>query len=264
MTFSPYASSEAGAVLASQSGKTSSDPFLRALQSYAANNPTGSTSSHSSGGGHKTSGGNSPVPTASNPQGSPGGMGSRAQEFYSWDQQKLSQFRNQLQLAGYSSGTMNRLQLASAWNDLSKESDAYAAAGKKISPYDILNTDAASGNVGPKTKTTTSSIVNYTDPNTARSIVNQSMAALMGRNPTNQEIKQFTDALHSYEAKNPQVSQQTVDTNTGQITDSKTVDKRINQPGMQQMAEDQIKSTKEYGSVQAATTYMDALRKMVG
>lgn len=208
-------------------------------------------------------------------------------QFYHWDDQQVSKFRNALEVAGINVSKMDRQHLASRWAGLVRTSEKYTAAGKHISPWDVLNGNiraakkggysgvgggaggGGSGGSGgslaglPKEITKTSSAINYTDPNTARSIVNQTMQQMLGRNPTNAEIKKFTDALHSYEKSNPQVSKQQIDTATGMVVADKSVNKQITQAGAAQMAQDETMKKKEYGSYQAATTYFNALRSMV-
>ena len=214
-----------------------------------------------------------------------------ASDIYSWSDDKMAQFRNRLTLAGYKGDQMSRADLIASWGDLVKVSAGYGAKGQKIGPWELLSSRAGGGSgggatasatgpgnnyaqnpqtgelayIGPSQVTSQSRDVNYTDPDTARSIVNRTMQGFLGRDPTKSEIRDFTDALHQAEANNPLVTEKTEFFNDkGESTKVESVSSGGLSPNVStQMAEDEAKSSSEYGSVQAATTYMDALRSLV-
>jgi hypothetical protein len=59
--------------------------------------------------------------------------------------------------------------------------------------------------------------INYTDPDTARYLINQASQQLLGRQATNDEIAKYTHGLNSNEAKFPKMTQST-ETTSGTTT----------------------------------------------
>lgn len=123
--------------------------------------------------------------------------------------------------------------------------------------------------VGPKFKTQTNTRVDLTDPETAKSITRSIFQQLVGRDPVAGEYCQFADALKAAEEANP-----TVENVTSQYDDQGNVVATttnavgamrgaMTQQAQQQVLEDMLKQTKEYGTQQAATTYMEATKKAI-
>lgn len=100
---------------------------------------------------------------------------------------------------------------------------------------------------------TTTTAYNFTNPDTARGLVNQVMTALLGRMPTDGEYGKFMDALKQAEQKNPTVT--TVEMNAdGSGTTMTTTGGTSPSTIAQEFAE----SRPDYAEFQAATSLMDA------
>jgi len=210
--------------------------------------------------------------------------------YFSWNQKQRDDFRAKGLLSGLLTTGAGDLEAYSLWQSLVKQSSLYGAQGQPVSPLDILSgyvkanskggwikssdgqweTNPVTGErryIGPKFKTTTQQSVNLTDPATARAIATKVFQDLLGRDPGQGEIAAYASALSQSEASNPSATTTTTeyDPTTGEPVGSSSVTAGgVTADGQQLLAEDQIKKGKEYGAVQAATTYMNALQNAVG
>lgn len=211
-------------------------------------------------------------------------------QYFNWTQKQRDDFRAKGLLSGMLTQGAGDLEAYSLWQNLVKQSSLYGAQDKPVSPLDILSgyvqsnapggwikssdgqweTNPVTGEkryIGPKFKTTTQSNVNLTDPATARAIATKIFQDLLGRDPNQGEIAAYANALSQSEANNPSVTTTTTqyDPTTGEPIGSNSVTAGgMTADGQQLLAEDQLKKGKEYGAVQAATTYENALLAAVG
>lgn len=93
--------------------------------------------------------------------------------------------------------------------------------GQHITPDELL----ASLTKSVKSKTTTSTNVNLTNPVQARQALTTAFGDKLGRKPTDQEVLTFTSELNSYEKSNPNVSTTTTDASGQDVTNQTTTDK---------------------------------------
>ena len=152
----------------------------------------------------------------------------------------LQQFSTEAQLAGLVGANANVTQLYSAWQKLIVEAYNYNINKQQLTPWDVLANSIPGVSVGSyknnagqayvtemssqeaadlaakvaakdTSKTTTASEVdiNYTDPDTARYVLNQASQTLLGRQATNEEVANFTKTLNSDEANFPKMTQDT-------------------------------------------------------
>lgn len=167
----------------------------------------------------------------------------------STDPRLLQQFSTEAQLAQLVGPNANVAQLYSAWQKLIVQAYNHDINGQDITPWDVLAnsvpgvnsgtyksnsgysamsnmtaqeaadlaTKAAQKNKDITTQSTTTDI-NYTDPDTARYVLNQASQTLLGRQATNSEVSSFTKQLNSNEAMFPKMTQDTKSTQTGTAT----------------------------------------------
>ncbi len=220
--------------------------------------------------------------------------------YYQMSRQDQLSFQLAAQLAGIVTTTHpTEAEFATAYASLAAEAANYYAIGNKVTPNDVLNMDLADrglkiddkGNVVQADgsplgqavdKTQSVTTTEFTDPGTAFMILHNNMQAMLGRDPTPQEIQQYLSALHAYEASHPNQTSTTigatsngvaVDAN-GNVVDtsgqtdtvkSQTVSEGTSRPfgatspTGDMVARNQIMQTPDYGAYQAATTYMSAL-----
>lgn len=123
--------------------------------------------------------------------------------------------------------------------------------------------------VGPQFKTHTDTRVDLTDPQTAKALTRTIFQQLIGRDPVAGEYSKFADALKAAEQANPTVENVTeqydaqgnvISTNTQAVGALRGA---LSQQAQQQTLEELLKQTKEYGTQQAATTYMAATKKAI-
>ena len=168
------------------------------------------------------------------------------------DPSSLQQFSTEAQLAGLVGANANVPQLFSAWQKLVVESYNYYINAQDLTPWDVLANSIPGVSVGQyshntghdfvtgmtaqqaqdlaakaaakdTTKQTTKSEVdiNYTDPDTARYVLNQASEQLLGRQATNDEVAAFTKNLNSDEANFPKMTQD-VQSTSGSSTSATT------------------------------------------
>jgi hypothetical protein len=152
----------------------------------------------------------------------------------------LQQFSTESQLAGLTGANANIAQLYSAWQKLIVQAYNHNINGQDITPWDVLANSIPGVNVGTyknnsgydamttmtaaqaasiaaksaaTNKSTTTSAneidINYTDPDTARYVLNQASQTLLGREATNSEVASFTKNLNNDEANFPKETQDT-------------------------------------------------------
>jgi hypothetical protein len=283
---------------ASGGGGSKDDPYLKALEQFAA-----------SGGGSKDTGKVYMGLSFDSAFGPHGGSGSVAPDkgrdlwvstkeaeadFYKWNTKKQSDFLAQGILSGLLKLGDGPMEAGGLWKKLVKEASAYGAAGKKVTPIDLMASYVkASGGAnawrqagvfeintvtgerryaGPGTylgggrAQQTDTRVDLTDPDTARGVATKLFQDMMGRDPGEGELSGFANALHSAEQASPVVSTTTTqyDLETGQpISSDTTQSGGMTAEAKSYLGEQQIKKKKEYGAYQAATTYQNAFESLV-
>ncbi|MFF9268623.1 hypothetical protein [Streptomyces rochei] len=280
--------------MAIYSGPKDPDPYLKALEQFAA-----------SGGKSKDPGrvymGPNKPPVRAEGRGYHQPKGDwwvsteeATQDYYRWSQKQQSDFVAQGVLTGLLKLGDGPLEGAALWKKLVKEASAYGAAGQKVSPVDLMASYVkASGGVnawrqmgvfevntqtgerryvGPGTylgdgrAQQTDTRVDLTDPDTARATATRLFQDMMGRDPGQGELAAFANALHSAEQASPVVSTTTTqyDMETGQPLGSDTTQTGgMTAEAKAYLGEQQIKKKKEYGAYQAATTYANAFESLV-
>jgi hypothetical protein len=216
------------------------------------------------------------------------------QDYYTWNQKKQNDFISAGILSGLLKLGDGPMEGGSLWKKLVDEAAKYGAAGQKVTPFDIMASYVkASGGanawksagvwqintvtgerkyVGPGTylgggkAQQVDTRVDLTDPDTAKAVATKLFQDMMGRDPGAGELAGFANALHSAEENNPVVQTTTTqyDMDTGQPVSSSTQSSGgVSAEGQQYIGEQQIKSKKEYGAFQAATTYQNAFDALV-
>lgn len=222
--------------------------------------------------------------------------GEATQWYYSQDQKWQGDFVAKAIVSGMLKFGDGPMEGASLWKKLIKEAGQYGAAGKKVSPFDLMASyvQSAGGTgasawrqqgvweintvtgerkysgpgkyIGGGKSQQTDTRVDLTDPDTARSMATRLFQDMMGRDPGAGELGAFASALHEAEQASPVVSTTTTqyDMETGQALGTSTQQSGgMSAEGKAYLGEQQIKGKKEYGAFQAATTYQGALENLV-
>jgi hypothetical protein len=154
--------------------------------------------------------------------------------------QARQQFATEAELANLVGPNANVPQLYSAWQKLIVEAYNYGINKQDVTPWDILANSIPGTQAGTYTENNGQSAmqnmtsqqaadiaakaaaqntqkqtqgsevdINYTDPDTARYVLNQASQQLLGRNATNAEIAKFTTNLNNDERLFPKMTQDT-------------------------------------------------------
>jgi len=218
------------------------------------------------------------------------------QDFYTWNAKTQGNFISSAIVGGLLKLGDGPLEAGKLWKKLVGEAALYGAAGKKVTPMDLMASyiQAAGGAgsnawtsagvwqintqtgerkyAGPGTylgngkAQTVDTRVDLTDPDTAKAVATKLFQDLMGRDPGAGELTNFASALHSAEQSNPVVQTTTTqyDMDTGQQVGSSTASSGgVTAEGQQYIGEQQVKGKKEYGAYQAATTYQNAFDALI-
>jgi len=215
---------------------------------------------------------------------------------------QLAQIRAKMVYGGLIQDNDGILEMETKWKKLVDASAGMTKAGQKYSPMDILDSYLGNGPLGgkgglgpnagsvwqvqyragrkflvntqtgqvkyegPRFQTTYQKNIDLTDPTTAKAVATSVFQQLMHRDPGQGELSGYGDALRQAEQANPAVTQTTTeyDPNTGEpIGQTNKTTGGVTAEGRQYLAEQRVKGSKEYASVQAATTYMNALESAI-
>lgn len=151
------------------------------------------------------------------------------------------------------------------WGDIVNQANHYGAAAPWVTLQQVLSGQVTPAGQGPSTSSSSSSYsggggygggggggqVSLTNPTSARGLLLQTMQNVLGRNPSDDEYKQFLKALNQAEMGNPQ----TVDVRDGMVVGSGGVD-----PGM--VAMEYVQGLDEFNSAEgqrALSSFMQVL-----
>lgn len=205
-------------------------------------------------------------------------------EFYRWTDAERDKWKHQLIDLGFKESDLTASKLRDLWVTATQEAgNYYTLGGKNVTPFDAAKilwegesdsakTARGNGFTGTKAYNSTSSNSNttLTNQSDARALVLDVFQRMLGRNATDDEVKQLTVHLNDAEKANPQYSHSSTDVSStyldGDLTNQVSNTTSSNGGGLnqRQTLEDEIIQMPEYGAFQAATTYMGYLRDMLG
>jgi hypothetical protein len=172
--------------------------------------------------------------------------------------------------------------ILSQWDDWIKLSSDLGKQGIEMSPFDIMNTyksregqtykkgnweyDAVTDQpvkyVGPLTKTDTQTRVDLSTREDALALAKTSMAQMLGRSPTTNELTNYLNLLNGFEREHPTTSTttSTISPETGEVVSSATQTQGgVTGAGRQALLEEKMGMTPEHASYAASTTYFSAM-----
>lgn len=163
--------------------------------------------------------------------------------------------------------------LNDVWQDVMDHAVRLQAAGKRLTPYQVLELMVGSGYGGHSgggsggftgSRSSTSTSVDLTDPMTAKAIVNDALSRYLGRSANDSEIKALTASINSAERSNPSVTNSTTSYQDGvAVSESSTTSGGVTNAGRQQIVADDAMARPEYGAYQSASTYFNALTQAI-
>lgn len=189
--------------------------------------------------------------------------------FYQMNDQQKMDLRQKLSLIDKSALTASDADIAKIWGDYAQQAANYFSAGQNVTPWDILAKDISSRGGAASlagTKTSTTSDTNLTSRIDSDAIFRSAAQSLLGRDPTDQENAKFQQMLNSQEQANPTTA--TISTTTddqGKIISQNRVSQGgVTSAGAAELARRQAIANPEHGAYEAATTYFNALRGVLG
>lgn len=219
-----------------------------------------------------------------------------------WSPSRLKEFVNKgimYGIPGFDVG-MGMPEIVSAWEELTNASALWSTAGKKWTPFDVMETyggkgqkfgtmtkgdwvyDVATGErlkyVGKTTRTSKSEQVNLSSPEEAQALITQTLREALGRAPNAEELAKFKASISGYEKASPQVTTVTETATPESIAAAQasggdvfaganqqsTTSGGVSDAARAALITAPTEKTKEYGKYQAGTTYWDAMMQMIG
>lgn len=190
-----------------------------------------------------------------------------------YDPEKATKILEQLQKRGIEITSFDDLE--KIWTKaVDRASRVYSSTGIKKSPYDMLDLVAPARDKAKaypwKGKTYnevhTTRHIDEIGPETARSVITNSLKELLGRDPTKEEVEDFASRANAIVGAHPQITTSTTqnvwDPNRDgpgeggyvQGNTSSSSHGGVTNEMLTGAADEQAKSGKEYGAYQAATT----------
>jgi len=186
--------------------------------------------------------------------------------FYTWDDAERKRFGDRLVELGLADAA-DAYKLATqkaAWTDAVDVAANFYAAGKNVTPWQALDSNAGlEGTRGKKAGDTgvarsyTSTSIDLTSPEAAKALITDELSKRLGRAANDDEVSAFTNTLNNAQKANPTVTQTNVSADQG--TTTSTTSGGVDAATAGQMATDYAKARPDYAEYQAAGTYMNYL-----
>lgn len=203
-------------------------------------------------------------------------------EPYQWDADQVASAIKRFQDAGMTD-VQDFNSLVAAWGGIvSRAGSMYSlSSGKrKVTPWDVLDlyrserakAGTLPGPPGPGDPgfNGSTTVVNKTiadvDEGQAWDAVRTTMSNMLGRDPSDQEVRDFTYRMSNLAARNPSISKTIQQYKDGQVVSSTTkqTDDGFSAADMAKAAYDRAQSDPDYAEYQSATTYFNAAVSALG
>lgn len=187
---------------------------------------------------------------------------------YLWDDEELDDAMKKMQDAGLDVKSFE--DVTSVWESLverAAKTYSFSKGERKVTPWDVLDlvnreTETANGGEDPENFTYTSTSKNVQDisEGEAWSVLQSNLSRMLGRDPSDQEVRDFTHRMNTLAARNPAISKTVATYKNGRLTNSSTteVDSGFTADDMVQDSYEDAQADPEYGAFQAASTYYNA------
>ncbi|MGZ4574080.1 MAG: hypothetical protein ACXVXY_03655 [Mycobacteriaceae bacterium] len=199
---------------------------------------------------------------------------------YTWDDAEVKDVMKKMQESGIpvDSFDTGSTSLVSVWGTLvNRAAMTYSMSEgqKKVTPWDVLDmykSEAQAAGTytnyvgyGDRTTTTVNRSVSTITDGEAWSVMQQTLSRMLGRDPSDQELRDYTYRMNQMAAANPSISKTITRYKNGEAVGSSThTDTGFTASDMAQNAYDNAQSNPEYGAYQAASTYFNAALSALG
>lgn len=184
---------------------------------------------------------------------------------YTWDDKEITSAMKKFKAAGYTIGGFD--DLVKAWQNVTQiAAGRFTLGGAKITPWDALELQREQGTgTAGATRTSTSKTVSEISQANAWSALRSVVKDQLGRDPSDQEVRDFTYRMQSLAASNPSISKttQTTDAN-GNVTSSTKTTPGFSADDLAKSALEDAQSDPDWAEHQAATTYYNVALQSLG
>jgi hypothetical protein len=193
---------------------------------------------------------------------------------YLWDEEELDEAMKKMQEAGID--VKNFDDVNSVWQGLverAAKTYSFSKGEKKVTPWDVLDLvkreDQTALGVEEDenfTHVSTSKNVQDISEGEAWSVLQSNLSRMLGRDPSDQEVRDFTHRMNTLAARNPAISKTISTYKDGRLTNSKTteVDSGFTADDMVMDSYQDAQKDPEYGAFQAGATYFNAAMGALG
>ena len=192
---------------------------------------------------------------------------------YTWTEENITEAMKRMREAGINVTSFD--QLNQVWGGLvDRASMVYSLSeGKnKVTPWDVLDmykseAKAADSyiNYESGTRTSTTKSIGHITEGEAWSSLQGTLSKMLGRDPSDQEVRDFTYKMNQLAAKNPAISQTISKYKAGDVTSSTTsTEGGFTGADVAEAAYGQAQSNPGYAEFQSASTYYNAALSALG
>lgn len=187
--------------------------------------------------------------------------------FNTWSDRQIKDFAERLVGEGILPADYTFDEVRGAWETFVKEAERFTAAGRKITPWDVIayysgeKIGGGGSDEKGQARTQTSTQFHLSTPAEARGMLSQMLSNLIGRAPSDDEVDSFQEALNGEQRRNPTTTTVEYD-EEGNSTSTTTGGMDAGAYAGEYAQGEEFES--EAGTYQAATTYFNALREAIG
>lgn len=201
------------------------------------------------------------------------GVGVAVNAPYDWDDEEVIQNMKRFREAGWQ--VTNFDQLKDAWSAMvERAANTFAMSGgrRKVTPWDALELSKRESeamgtftNYESGSNTTTYSSVTEISEGASWQVLQKTLSALLGRDPSDQEVRDYAYRMNTLAARNPSITESVQRYQAGEmVADDRTTTGGWDASDMAKSAYDQAQDDPEYAKYQAGTTYYNAFLQGIG
>lgn len=195
---------------------------------------------------------------------------------YTWDEEEIAEAMKRMRQAGIpvDSFDMGSNSLVAVWGSLvDRAAMTYAMSegSRKVTPWDVLDMYKAESKAAGtfqdlnRSETTVQRSVTDVGEGEAWAMLQQNLSRMLGRDPSDQELRDFTFRMNQLAAANPSVSKTITKYKNGEAVSSDTkTTTGFSSADLAQEAYEDAQSNPEYAEYQSATTYFNAAMSALG
>lgn len=193
---------------------------------------------------------------------------------YLWDEEELASAMERFRAAGAEVDSFD--DVVKMWSGLVNRASkmyTFSEGERKVTPWDVLDMykseagDAAAGEPDPnRQETFTQKSVSTLSEGEAWSSLQNTLSNMLGRDPSDQELRDFTYRMNQLAAANPAISKTITQYKDGTAVSSQTTQTEagFSAADVAMSAYEGAQSDPEYAEYQAASTYFNAAQSALG